>query len=155
MLIIANHVTALDGALVLYALPAKVRRRTAIAMSGEMLIDMRAGRNQGSWLLNALAPLEYWLLTGLFNVFPLPRLTGFRSSFSHAGAALDRGYSVLVFPEGRRSDTGELQPFRAGIGLLAQQSQTAVLPVALIGLGEMKARRTNWFRSGKAHDQSR
>ncbi len=148
-LIIANHVTALDGALVLYALPAKVRRRTAIAMSGEMLIDMRAGRNQGSWLLNALAPLEYWLLTGLFNVFPLPRLTGFRSSFSHAGAALDRGYSVLVFPEGRRSDTGELQPFRAGIGLLAQQSQTAVLPVALIGLGEMKARRTNWFRSGK------
>ncbi len=149
MLIIANHVTALDGALVLYALPSKVRRRTAIAMSGEMLLDMSAGRSQGSWLLNAIAPLEYWLLTALFNVFPLPRQAGFRASFSHAGAALDRGYSVLVFPEGRRSETGELQPFRAGIGLLAQQSQTAVLPVALLGLGEMKAGRTNWFRSGK------
>jgi long-chain acyl-CoA synthetase len=149
MLIIANHITALDGALVLYALPAKVRRRTAIAMSGEMLLDMRAGRNQGSWLLDALAPLEYWLLTALFNVYPLPRHTGFRSSFLHAGAALDRGYSVLVFPEGRRSETGELQPFRAGIGLLAQQSQAAVLPVALIGLGEMKAPRTRWLQSGK------
>ena len=149
MLIIANHVTAVDGALVHYALPWKIRRRTAIAMSGEMLLDMRAGRRQGSWLLNAIAPLEYWLLTALFNVFPLPRLVGFRSSFSHVGAALDRGYSVLVFPEGRRSETGELQPFRAGIGLLAQQSQTAVLPVALIGLGEMKIGKTKWFRSGK------
>jgi len=149
MLIIANHVTALDGALVLYALPSGIRRRVAIAMSGEMLLDMRAGRNQGSWLLNAVAPLEYLLLTALFNVFPLPRQTGFRSSFSHAGAALDRGYSVLVFPEGRRSETGELQPFRAGIGLLAQQSQSAVLPVALIGLGEMKTGKTSWFRSGK------
>jgi long-chain acyl-CoA synthetase len=118
-------------------------------MSGEMLLDMRAGRNQGSWLLNTIAPFEYWLLTALFNVFPLPRHTGFRSSFSHAGAALDHGYSVLVFPEGRRSETGELQPFRAGIGLLAQQSQVAVLPVALIGLGEMKTGKTSWFRSGK------
>lgn len=149
MLIIANHVTALDGALVLYALPSRIRRRVAIAISGEMLLDMRAGRNQGSRFLNALAPLEYWLLTALFNVFPLPRRTGFRTSFSHAGAALDRGYSVLVFPEGRRSETGELQPFRAGIGLLAKQSQTAVLPVALIGLGEMKTRKTSWFRSAK------
>lgn len=149
MLIIANHVTAVDGALVLYALPSRIRRRTAIAMSGEMLLDMRAGRGQGSWLLNALASLEYLLLTALFNVFPLPRQTGFRSSFSHAGAALDRGYSVLVFPEGRRSQTGELQPFRPGIGLLAQQSQAAILPVALLGLGEMKTGKTNWFRSGK------
>jgi long-chain acyl-CoA synthetase len=149
VLIIANHVTALDGALVLYSLPARVRRRTAIAMSGEMLLDMRAGRNQKSWLLNALAPIEYWLLTALFNVFPLPRHTGFRASFSHAGVAMDRGYSVLVFPEGRRSTTSELQPFRAGIGLLAQQSQAAVLPVALIGLGNIKAGHSKWFRSGK------
>ena len=97
MLIIANHVTALDGALVLYALPAKVRRRTAIAMSGEMLIDMRAGRNQGSWLLNALAPLEYWLLTALFNVFPLPRLTGFRIQFFARGRSAGSGILRACF----------------------------------------------------------
>ena len=61
----------------------------------------------------------YWLLTALFNVFPLPRLQGFRQSFAHAGEALDRGYSVLIFPEGTRSQTGEIAPFRQGIGLLA------------------------------------
>jgi long-chain acyl-CoA synthetase len=147
MLLIANHVTAYDGALVLYALPAKLRRRVAIAMSGEMLLDFRKARNQGNFLMNALAPLAYFLVTALFNVFPLPRMRGFRRSFAHAGEAMDRGYSVLIFPEGHRSDDGNLQAFRPGIGLLARESNVSILPIALKGLGEM--RHSGWFRSGK------
>jgi long-chain acyl-CoA synthetase len=149
VLVIANHVTAYDGALTLYALPGKLRRRVAIAMSGEMLLDLRRGRNQQSTLHNLLAPTAYWLVTALFNVFPLPRLRGFRKSFAHAGEAMDRGYSVLIFPEGTRSPDGELHPFRPGIGLLAQQSRVSVVPLALIGLGEMRAGKTRWFRSGR------
>ena len=147
LLVIANHVTAYDGALVLYALPAKLRRRMAIAMSGEMLLDFRRGRNQGNIFYNLLAPAAYWLMTALFNVFPLPRMRGFRKSFEHAGEAMDRGYSVMIFPEGTRSPDGKLHPFRQGIGLLAQESRVAVLPVALVGMSEMK--KTGWFRSGK------
>ena len=149
LLVIANHVTAYDGALVLYALPAKLRRRIAIAMSGEMLLNLRHGRNQGNVLLNVLAPPAYWLLTALFNIFPLPRQRGFRRSFAHAGEAMDHGYSVLIFPEGTRSPDGKLHPFRKGIGLLAEQSRAPVLPVALLGLGEMRAAGSRWFRSGK------
>ena len=149
VLVIANHVTAYDGALVLYALPARLRRRVAIAMSGEVLLDLRRGRNQQSTLRNLLAPAGYWLVTALFNVFPLPRLRGFRKSFAHAGEAMDRGYSVLIFPEGTRSPDGALHPFRPGIGLLAQQSRVPVVPVALIGLGEMRRGKTRWFRSGQ------
>lgn len=148
LLVIANHVTAYDGALVLYALPGKVRRRVAIAMAGELLEDLRHGRNQGSAVLNLLAPAGYWLVTALFNVFPLPRAAGFRRSFAHAGEAMDRGYSILIFPEGTRSPDGRLQPFRAGTGLLAQESRVPVVPVKLTGLGEMVANR-RWFRSGK------
>lgn len=146
LLLIANHVTAFDAPLVLYALPAPMRRRVAIAMAGEMLVDWRHARNQGNWLLNLLAPFEYWLVTALFNVFPLPRSAGFRRSFAHAGEAMDRGYHVLVFPEGYMSPDGTLQPFRAGIGLLVRESKARVLPVALQGLGELKQSK-RWFRS--------
>jgi long-chain acyl-CoA synthetase len=148
LLLIANHVTAYDAALVLYALPAAMRRRVAIAMSGEVLEDLRHARNQGNWLLNLLAPLAYGLITPLFNVFPLPHGAGFRQSFSHAGRAMDYGYHVLIFPEGRRSADGGLQPFRVGIGLLARECNAKILPVGLLGLGELKQRRRRWFRSG-------
>ena len=55
----------------------------------------------------------------------------------------------MVFPEGTRSRDGAMQRFRPGIGLLAQESGVPVLPVALIGLGEMRQRKVRWFRSGR------
>jgi long-chain acyl-CoA synthetase len=146
LLLIANHVTAYDGALILYALPRHLRHQTAIAMSGEMLFDLRHGQNQSNSLLNLLAPAGYWLITALFNVFPLPRLRGFQRSFEYAGEAMDKGYSVLIFPEGTRSPDAKLHPFRPGIGLLAQESRIPILPIALIGLDQMK--KTGWLRSG-------
>jgi long-chain acyl-CoA synthetase len=146
-LIIANHITSYDGALVLYALPGRVRRRVAIAMAADMLQDFRRARGQGSWFLNALAPAAYMLITALFNVFPLPRSAGFRDSFAHMGKALDRGYNIMIFPEGHRSEEG-LDHFRPGIGLLVQESDAEVLPVALRGLGELKQSKERWFRSG-------
>ncbi len=149
LLLIANHVSTYDVPLVLYALPGKMRRHVAAAMAANMLNDWRRARNQGAWLLNLLGPLTYLVVTGVFNVFPLPRNAGFRRSFQHAGEALDHGYNVLVFPEGHRSDDGRLQRFRPGIGLLAAESKVMVLPVGLAGLGAMKQGRQRWFRSGK------
>ncbi|MDQ6707957.1 MAG: AMP-binding protein, partial [Acidobacteriota bacterium] len=149
LLIVANHVTSYDAAFILFALPGRVRRKVAIAMSGEMLLDFRRGRNQGNWFLDLLGPGAYFLMTALFNVFPLPQLSGFRESFRHAGEAADRGYSVLVFPEGRRSDDGAPQPFKSGAGLLWKDLGTSALPVHLAGLGELKAKGERWFRSGR------
>ena len=148
LLIIANHVSTYDAALVLYALPPKLRRRVAIAMSGEMLLDFRKGRRQGEFSLSILGPIAWLAITALFNAFPLPRSSGFRRSFTHAGEAMDRGYSVLVFPEGHRSEDGRMRAFRPGIGLLAKQSQVPVLPVALKGTEELKQKKSRWFRSG-------
>jgi long-chain acyl-CoA synthetase len=87
-------------------------------------------------------------VTGLFNVFPLPQLSGFRRSFQHAGEAIDAGYSVLVFPEGRRSDDGTPQPFKSGAGLLWKELGTPALTVRLEGLGVVKTTGRRWFRSG-------
>ncbi|HVU45797.1 MAG TPA: AMP-binding protein [Terracidiphilus sp.] len=152
MLIVANHVTTYDGPLVQYALEGRVRRHVAAAMLGEMLEEYRHWRNperaNGKDSFYLFGPLAYFLVTALFNVFPLPRYRDFQTSFAHAGKAMDRGYNVLVFPEGTRSAAGKLAPFRAGIGLLAKQSGVPVLPVAIRGLGELKTRGRRWFRPG-------
>jgi long-chain acyl-CoA synthetase len=153
-LIVANHVTAYDLALILYGLPRPMRRRVTAAMAGNMLRDFRHMRNVGPQgravtpFLDVLGPAAWLLITALYNVFPLPRSAGFRRSFQHAGEALDRGYNVVVFPEGFRTETG-LQPFRPGIGLLVHESAAPVVPVALVGLSELKQRGHGWFRSGK------
>ena len=153
LLIVANHVTTFDGPLVQYALPGPVRRRIAAAMAGDMLEDYRHFRNPerdpGQRGFYLPGPLIYVVLTALFNVFPLPRQRNFQRSFAHAGEAMDRGYNVLVFPEGTRSAAGTLARFRGGIGLLAKQSGAMVLPVAIRGLGELKTGTRRWFRSGK------
>lgn len=149
LLLIANHVSIYDVPLVLYALPGPIRRRVAPAMAADILEDLRKRRNQGSWVANALGPLSWLLVTSLFNAFPLPRSAGFRRSFQFAGEALDHGFNVLVFPEGRISDESVLQPFRSGIGLLVAESKTGVLPIAMSGTEGMKTGSSRWFRSGK------
>ena len=80
-----------------------------------------------------------WTLgVALLNLFPLPREAGFRKSFAYAGEAVDRGYSVLVFPEGHHTTTGKLLPFRAGIGLLANNLRIPIIPMRIDGLFEIK-----------------
>jgi long-chain acyl-CoA synthetase len=99
------------------------------------------------WLA-PFGPIVWLLLTAVFNVFPLPRQRGFQRSFAHAGEALDRGFHVMVFPEGTRSAEGVLANFRPGIGLLVKQASTVVLPMALQGMGDLKTGKRSWFRSG-------
>ena len=148
LLIVGNHVTAFDLPIMLYGLPAHIRRHTAVAMAGGLLTGWRHARVERHAWSRPLTPLAYWLVTALFDVFPLPQGAGFRRSFAHAGAALDQGMSVILFPEGRRSADGTLGSFQTGIGLLARDSAAPVLPVAIVGLGELKQRRRRWFRSG-------
>lgn len=140
---VANHVTVVDVPLVLFALPRRVRDRMAVAMSAELLAAWKRSRDAagvGAGPLRWLAPLQAQLVTAMFNIFPLPAGAGLRQSFAHAGEALDRGYNVLVFPEGQRTLTGELQPFQTGISLLAEESRVQVVPIALIGLWKASQR---------------
>jgi len=149
VLIVANHVTMFDVPLLLYGLPRRTRQRVAVAMSGEMLLDWRRARGQGHWFLNLLAPAAYYLVTGLFNVFPLPQAGDFRASFAHAAKAMDRGFHVLVFPEGRRTKDGQIHPFQRGSGLLWRELQSVAVPVYLGGLWELQVNHARWFRSGR------
>jgi long-chain acyl-CoA synthetase len=133
---------------VLVALPPRIRRHTAVAMAGGLLTGWRHARAERHPWLRPLTPLAYWLVTALFNVFPLPQGAGFRRSFAHAGAAMDHGMSVVLFPEGRRSADETLGRFQSGIGLLVRESGAPVLPVVIVGLGELKQRKRRRLRPG-------
>jgi len=147
VLVISNHVTYVDIGCVLAALPPRLRHRLATAMEAERLWGMRhpSGRN---WFLRIVNRMNYFLVIALFNVFPLPKQTGFRQSFAFAGELADEGWNVLVFPEGERTKDGKMQAFRGGIGLLTTNLNLPVVPVRIDGLWELaQARLTNpWLR---------
>jgi len=149
VLIVSNHVTLYDVPILLYGLGRRTRRHVAVAMAGEMLLDWRRARGQGNWFLNLFAPAAYYLVTALFNVFPLPQSGDFRASFEHAARAMDRGFHVLVFPEGRRTPDGQMHAFQRGSGLLWKELQCEALLVYLDGLWVSKAAHAKWFRSGE------
>lgn len=138
VLVVSNHVTYVDIGWILAALPARFRHRLATAMRAERIETMvRPPPEMGS-LERLSERLSYFLVFALFNVFPLPRESGFRRSFAFVGDLADRGWSALIFPEGITTPDGQLKPFRAGIGLLAQQLEIPVVPIRLDGLFDMK-----------------
>ena len=149
LLFISNHVTYIDAGFLMFAMPARYRHKLAIAVQGELLAEMRDPPKQMSVFRRAIEVLSYWLVTALFDVFPLPQRSGFRESFAFAGESVDRGYSVLVFPEGRRTADGQMSPFRAGIGILAQQLEVPVVPMRIDGLFPLKSEERHFARRGE------
>jgi long-chain acyl-CoA synthetase len=147
VLVVSNHVTYLDPAYVLEALPGRLRR-LAVAMDGEVLAAMRSPAPGTRFFAGLLGRVKYILITSIFNVFPLPRVSGFRKSFAFVGDLIDRGWSVLVFPEGELTRDGRIAPFRAGIGLLAARLKVPVVPLRLEGLYDRREADRSWAPPG-------
>jgi long-chain acyl-CoA synthetase len=148
VLVISNHVTYLDIAWILPALPARFRNRLATAMRGERLAQMRRPSNGLSLFERFMERLRYFLALSLFNVFPLPQQSGFLHSFAFAGDLADRRWNVLVFPEGKTTEDGDMMAFRSGIGLLAKQLNIPVVPIYLNGLFDLKQKEQIFTRPG-------
>jgi long-chain acyl-CoA synthetase len=138
LLVVSNHIGDVDAGFILTALPARLRHRVATATGGEALEVLRTPAPDRGVLARIYDRVQWTLGVALLNLFPLPREAGFRRSFAYAGEAVDRGYSILVFPEGRHTNDGNTNPFRAGIGLLAQNLDIPVLPMRIDGLFELK-----------------
>jgi long-chain acyl-CoA synthetase len=138
LLVVSNHVGDVDPGFILTALPARFRHRLATATGGETLEALRSPTADRGFFSRIYDRVRWSLGVALLNLFPLPREAGFRRSFAYAGEAVDRGYSVLVFPEGRHTTDGKMNSFRSGIGLLAANLGIPVLPMRIDGLFELK-----------------
>ena len=138
VLVICNHIGDVDPGFVLTALPARLRHRLAVATGGEALEVLRTPLPTRGFVGRAYDRVKWTLGVSLLNLFPLPREAGFRESFAYAGECVDRGYNVLVFPEGHHTIDGKLRPFRPGIGLLANNLCVPIIPMRIDGLFERK-----------------
>jgi long-chain acyl-CoA synthetase len=145
-LFVSNHIAQLDAALILSALPGRFKRRLAIAMLGEKLRDWRYPPLHTRLTKRMAGRIQYALVVSFFNAFPLPQEGNFRRSFAFAGKVVDRGYNLLVFPEGQRTEDGRMKPFRRGIGMLTEGLNVTVVPVKIEGLFELKQRRRYFAR---------
>lgn len=149
LVFICNHVSVVDHALVLFALPGEFRRKMAIAMDGELLREWLHPERSAGPMTRLRYLLQYFLVVLFFNVFAMPQKSGFRQSFAFAGELMDRGYSLLIFPEGKRTEDGLMNPFRPGTGLLISKLNAPVLPLRIEGLWELKRANRHFARPGE------
>jgi long-chain acyl-CoA synthetase len=149
VLVVCNHISDADFGFVLTALPARLGNKLATATRGEALEALRTPPPTRNLFARAYDRLKWALGVALLNLFPLPQEAGFRESFSYAGECADRGYSVLVFPEGRHTQDGKVNPFRAGVGLLANSLSLPVVPMRIDGLFELKQAGKKYAPAGK------
>lgn len=130
----ANHTSNLDTFVVLYCLPLKIRTRVTALMSIEHHFQHFFYR-RGNWIRRALEAAGFYLLVNLaVNACPLSRTHGFKRVLENAGKLADRGWSLLIFPEGGVTTDGEMKKFESGIGIIAADMKMPVVPVKIEGL---------------------
>lgn len=130
VLIIANHASHFDTAVALAVLPDRIYDRTAIVAAADRMYRERI---KGMW-----HSLRY-------NAFPITRGGG-REALAYSQELLRDGWSLLIFPEGRRTRTGELLPFHPGAAILALGERVPVLPIYIEGTANVLPPGTKYSR---------
>ncbi len=143
-----NHQSHLDVPVVLSVLAGAWRARIAPAMAKEFFAaHFHPAQYSRRKVLTNRA--NYYLAALFFNSFPLPqREAGARETLRYIGEVTGAGYSVLIFPEGVRSESGNIRAFRGGVGMIAARLGLPVVPVRLEGVDRVLPTGRKMARSG-------
>jgi 1-acyl-sn-glycerol-3-phosphate acyltransferase len=138
----------------------------AIPREGPVIIASNHASNLdpvvlGSWLVPAVGRRIHWLgkkelfdwpvvgwLARNGGVHPVDRAGTDVEAFRLAKRILDEGHILIVFPEGTRSPTGELQEGRDGVALLALRTGAPVVPIGIAGSHRVWPRGRTFPRPG-------
>jgi 1-acyl-sn-glycerol-3-phosphate acyltransferase len=130
---VANHSSHLDTPLILGSLPERYAKRIAVGAAADYFFDAR-------WRAAVTALV--------FNAFPVERYRS-RRLRSLAPQLLARGWSLLLFPEGTRSEDGWMSTMRLGAAQLCVTRQVPAVPVVLRGTYAAMPRGRNWPIPGR------
>jgi long-chain acyl-CoA synthetase len=146
----ANHQSHFDTPVIYDSLPARWRYRVSTAMAKQFFdahfFPERFTTRQ--WFTNSL---NYYLAAFFFNAFPLTQGgTGTRQTLRYMGELVQDGFSILIYPEGRRTEQGEIGPFMPGVGMICSRLEVPVVPVRLRGLDKILERHDYFPTVGRA-----
>ncbi|MBI1390967.1 MAG: AMP-binding protein [bacterium] len=146
VLFVSNHTSHLDTVLIKLLPPPRLGRRVCPAAWNEYFVveGFRPFTRAAVWL-------AWNFSTTCINIFPFSQTAAFRQSMAYAGELADRGWSILLFPEGARTMDGQLLPFQEGVGLLAQNLRIPLVPVAISGGHQILPAGAPWPRRGSIH----
>jgi 1-acyl-sn-glycerol-3-phosphate acyltransferase len=132
VVIVANHTSHLDTALLLTTLPVTWQRRVTVGAAADYFFD------------------AWWRAIGsalVFATFPIER---HGQGLSDTPAKLiEDGWSIVMFPEGTRSPDGWTRRFRPGAAALARSHDIPIVPVAISGSFAAMPRGRNWPKPGR------
>lgn len=149
VLFAANHQSHMDAPAIFAALPRRWRYRLAPAMSKEFFKAHFYPQQSSRWKWFT-SSLQYGLSVLCFNAFPLPqREAGVRQTLRYVGELAGAGYSILIFPEGKRTDRGEINRFMPGVGMMSARLEVPVVPVRLEGLDRVLHHTWRMARPGR------
>jgi len=114
----ANHSSHADTSLILHALTDSARDRTVVAAAADY------------WYKR---PLLGNIVSLFLNTFPFSRTGGAQGQLHASSTLLKSGWNLVLFPEGSRSPDGRIQEFKPGVGHLANETGTPVVPVHIRG----------------------
>jgi long-chain acyl-CoA synthetase len=144
----ANHQSYLDTPAILASLRSRWRYHIAPAMWMEYFDAHFSPDRYPIWKRWTHRVL-YGLVTLLFNAFPLSQAeTGTRQSLRYIGELVEEKWSILIFPEGERTMTGEIGTFYPGVAMIASRMRVPVIPIRLIGLDHVLHRHSAHLRRG-------
>jgi 1-acyl-sn-glycerol-3-phosphate acyltransferase len=131
-IVVANHTSHMDTALLLTTLPLERQRTIAVGAAADYFFD------------------AWWRAVGsalLFATFPIERHG--RGLSETPAAIIESGWSILMFPEGTRSPDGWTHRFRPGAAALARLHNIPIVPVGLVGSFAAMPRGRNWPVPGR------
>jgi len=144
----SNHQSHFDVPVILMAMPGRLRAKVAPAALKEFFKAHFFPEDFSSRQVFTNR-LNYYLSAFFFNIFPLPqREAGARQTLRYIGEVAGDGYSVLIFPEGVRSDSGDIKPFRGGIGMIGSRLGLPIIPVRIDGADRVLHPRWKWPKPG-------